>query len=227
MSIPVATPEAPVAGSVALRWDAPGKVDDTYLIARTYTRSVSGGTFGLFYGAPSDLEAAEEEATVYGLRSVSGDSRSNLAAVHVPGRGDDPIELSVQVYSAAGVATGAPLVRTLLPGEWTQWNGILGLAGLPDCSYGYARIRRTAARAFAAYGVVNDAKPRTGLPPAFRPGGLAAGRTLIVPVVLDVYGRRLAYTTEVTLVNDGTVATPADLVYRPAPGFGQITGSPS
>ncbi|MBK8599080.1 MAG: hypothetical protein IPN83_26670 [Holophagales bacterium] len=229
MSIPVATPEAPVAGSVALRWDAPGKVDDTYLIARTYTRSVSGGTFGLFYGAPSDLEAAEEEATVYGLRSVSGDSRSNLAAVHVPGRGDDPIELSVQVYSAAGVATGAPLVRTLLPGEWTQWNGILGLAGLPDGSYGYARIRRTAGvGAFAAYGVVNDAKTSDGsYLPAFRPGGLAAGRTLIVPVVLDVYGEAGShYTTEVTLVNDGTVATPADLVYRPAPGFGEITGVP-
>ncbi|HYN41951.1 MAG TPA: hypothetical protein VE129_09260, partial [Thermoanaerobaculia bacterium] len=34
------------------------------------------------------------------------------------------------------------------------------------------------------------------------------------------------YTTEVTLVNDGTIATPVDLVYRPAPGFGEITGVP-
>ncbi|MBK9968105.1 MAG: hypothetical protein IPP07_25810 [Holophagales bacterium] len=229
MSIPIATPESPIAGSVTLRSLAAGRIDDTYLIARTYTRSASGGTFGLFYGGPSEIEAAEEEATVYGLRSVSGDSRSNLAAVHVPGRGDDPIELSVQVYSAAGVATGAPLVRTLLPGEWTQWNGILGLAGLPDGSYGYARIRRTSGvGAFAAYGVVNDAKTSDGsYLPAFRPGGLAAGRTLIVPVVLDVYGEAGShYTTEVTLVNDGTIATPADLVYRPAPGFGEITGVP-
>ena len=229
MSIPVATPELPVAGSVTLSWQAPGKVDDTYLIARTYTKSASGGTFGLFYSAPSDLEAAEEEATVYGLRSVAGEARSNLAAVHVPGRGTDPIELSVQVYSASGVPAGSPLVRTLAPGEWTQWNGILGLAGLPDGSYGYARIRRTAGvGAFTAYGVVNDAKTSDGsYLPAFRPGGLAAARTVIVPVVLDVYGEAGShYTTEVTLVNDGAIATPVDLVYRPASGFGEITGVP-
>lgn len=229
MSIPTATADAPVAGSVTLRWHSAGRIDDTYLIARTYTRATSGGSFGLFYGAPSDLEAAEEEAAVYGLRSVNGDSRSNLAAVHLPGRGTGPIELSVQVYSASGVPAGAPLVRTLAPGEWTQWNGILGLAGLPDGSYGYARLRRTAGvGAFGAYGVVNDAKTSDGsYLPAFRPGGLAAARTLIVPVVLDVYGEAGShYTTEVTLVNDGAIATPVDLVYRPAPGFGEITGVP-
>lgn len=228
MSIPAATPESPVAGSVTLGNGA-RHVDDTYLIARTYTRSVSGGTFGLFYGAPSDLDAPEEEATVYGLRSATGETRSNLAAVHVPGRGDDPIELSVQVYSASGVPAGAPLVRTLAPGEWTQWNGILGLAGLPDGSFGYARIRRTVGvGAFAAYGVVNDAKTSDGsYLPAFRPGGLAAVRTVIVPVVLDVYGEAGShYTTEVTVMNNGTIATPVDLVYRPAPGFGEITGVP-
>ncbi|MBK9090667.1 MAG: hypothetical protein IPL90_17140 [Holophagales bacterium] len=135
----------------------------------------------------------------------------------------------MQVYSESGAPAGSPLVRTLAPGEWTQWNGILGLAGLPDGSYGYARIRRTAGvGAFAAYGVVNDAKTSDGsYLPAFRPGGLAAARTVIVPVVLDVYGEAGShYTTEVTLVNDGTVATPVDLVYRPAPGFGEIGGVP-
>lgn len=228
MAIPAATPEAPVAGSVTLgNW--PRNVDDFYLIARTYTASASGGTFGLFYGAPSDLDAAEEQATVYGLRSVAGDSRSNLAVVHLPGRGTEAIQVSVQVYSESGAPAGSPLVRTLAPGEWTQWNGVLGLAGLPDGSYGYARIRRTAGvGAFTAYGVVNDAKTSDGsYLPAFRPGGLAAARTVIVPVVLDVYGEAGShYTTEVTLVNDGTIATPVDLVYRPAPGFGEIAGVP-
>jgi hypothetical protein len=228
MAIPAATPEAPVAGSVTLG-NGPRNVDDFYLIARTYTASTSGGTFGLFYGAPSDLDAAEEQATVYGLRSVAGDSRSNLAVVHLPGRGTEAIEVSVQVYSENGAPAGLPLVRTLVPGEWTQWNGILGLAGLPDGSYGYARIRRTAGvGAFTAYGVVNDAKTSDGsYLPAFRPGGLSAARTVIVPVVLDVYGEAGShYTTEVTLVNDGTIATPVDLVYRPAPGFGEIGGVP-
>ena len=69
----------------------------------------------------------------------------------------------MQVYSENGAPAGAPLVRTLVPGEWTQWNGILGLAGLPEGSYGYARIRRTAGvGAFTAYGVVNDAKTSDG-----------------------------------------------------------------
>lgn len=228
MSIPVATPDSPVAGSVTLG-NGTKHVDDTWLVARTYTAGASGGTFGLFYDAPSDLDAAEEEAAVYGLRSVPGSARSNLAVVHLPGRGAGPIEVSVQVYSASGAAAGAPLARTLAPGEWTQWNGVLGLAGLPDGAFGYAKVRRTnGVGAFAAYGVVNDAKTSDGsYLPAYRPGGLSAARTLVVPVVLDVYGEAGShYTTEVTLVNDGSIATPVDLVYRPAPGFGEIAGVP-
>lgn len=226
MSIPVATPEAPVAGSVTLG-NGLKHVDDTYVVARTFTAGASGGTFGLFYDAPSDLDAAEEEAAVYGLRSVPGSARSNLAVVHLPGRSQEPIEVAVQVYSASGAAAGEPLVRTLAPGEWTQWNGVLGLAGLPDGAFGYAKVRRTAGvGAFAAYGVVNDAKTSDGsYLPAYRPGGLSAARTVVVPVVLDVYGEAGShYTTEVTLVNDGSIATPVDLVYRPAPGFGEIGG---
>jgi len=229
MEIPVATPDSPVAGSVSLRWHSAGRVDDLYLVARTYTRAASGGTFGLFYDGPSDLDAAEEEATVYGLRSVAGAARSNLAVVHVPGRGEEPIEVSVQVYSAAGTPAGEPLARSLAPGEWTQWNGVLGLAGLPEGSFGYARIRRTKGTgAFTAYGVVNDAKTSDGsYLPAFRSGGAAAGRTLVVPVVLDVAGEAGSrYTTELTLANDGAIATPVDLVYRPAPGFGEVGGVP-
>ncbi len=227
LPIPVATAAAPVAGSVSLRSETPDIVDEAYLVARTYTRGASGGTFGLFYDAPSDLDAAEEVATVYGLRSVAGEARSNLAAVHLPGRGSEPIELSVQVYGEDGIPAGDPLVRSLAPGEWTQWNGVLGLAGLPDGSYGYARVRRTKGEgAFAAYGVVNDARTSDGsYLPAFRPGGLSAVRTLVVPVVLDVAGEAGSrYTTEVTIVNDGTIATPVDLVYRPAPGFGTVGG---
>ena len=227
MAIPVATAESPVAGSVTL--EAARSVDDAWLVARTYTRGTKGGTFGLFYDAPSELDAAEGEATVYGLRSVAGQARSNLAAVHLPGRGEEPIELSVQVYDQAGAPAGEPLVRSLAPGEWTQWNGVLGLAGLPDGAFGYARIRRTkGGGAFSAYGVVNDARTSDGsFLPAYRPGGLSAARTLVVPVVLDVAGEAGSrYTTEVTLANDGGIATPVDLVFRPAPGFGTVGGVP-
>lgn len=234
--VPEASPGAPVAGSLSIFWaDETGRrlpVDGDYALARTYTTGPDGGTYGLFNDAPSDLEAAEEKATVYGLRRVSGSFRSNLAVVHVPSpfRGSAPIQLSVQVYAANGTPSGSPLTATLAPGEWTQFNDVLGLAGLPDGSYGYALVTRTSGSGpFTAYGVVNDMATSDGsYLPMFRPGGRAAARRQIVPVVLDVLGVAGShYTTELTIANDGTIGTPVDLVYQPAPGFGTATGVPS
>lgn len=222
------TPQNRIAGSLSIAGTYPddpdGALENVYAIARTYTRDAKGGSFGLFYGAPSDLETAEESATVYGLRREPGVSRSNLAVVHVPGRENAPIAVEIQVYGALGQPTGEPLSKSLEPGEWYQWNDILGLAGLPEGSYGYARIRRVAGTgSFTAYGVVNDAITSDGsYLPAFRPGGLAAVRRQVVPVVLDVVGdRRARFTTELTLVNGTSTATLVDLAYQPAPGYGQ------
>ncbi|HEX2798405.1 MAG TPA: hypothetical protein VHQ44_01920, partial [Thermoanaerobaculia bacterium] len=187
------------------------------------------GSFGTFLDAPSDLEAAESEGAVYGLRSVSGTSRSNLAVGHIPGRGAQGLSLSIQVYDQSGAVAGTPINTTLYPGEWRQFNGILALAGLPDGAYGYAKITRTnGSGAWTAYGVVNDAKTSDGsILPLYRPGGLAAGRKLVVPVVLDVFGAAGShYTTELTVANDGNFSTPVDLVYQPAPNFGSSTGVP-
>ncbi|MEO8587226.1 MAG: hypothetical protein ABI584_13765 [Acidobacteriota bacterium] len=200
--------------------------DAVYAFSRAYTAG-SAGSFGTFLDAPSDLDAAESEGAVYGLRSVLGGSRSNLAVGHIPGRGAQDLSLSIQVYDQSGAAAGAPLATTLRPGEWRQFNGILGLAGLPDGAYGYAKITRTAGiGSWTAYGVVNDAVTSDGsILPLYRPGGLAAARKLVVPVVLDVFGAAGShYTTELTLANDGNFATPVDLVYRPAPGFGSSAG---
>ena len=236
IQVPEASAGAPVAGSLSIFWiDENGRrlpVDGDYALARTYTTGPGGGTYGLFNDAPSDLEAAEERATVYGLRRVSGSFRSNLAVVHVPSpsRGAAPIQLSVQVYAANGTASGSPLTATLAPGEWTQFNDILGLASLPDGAYGYALVTRTSgAGPFTAYGVVNDMVTSDGsYLPMFRPGGRAAARRQIVPVVLDVLGAAGShYTTELTIANDGTIGTPVDLVYQPAPGFGSATGVPA
>jgi hypothetical protein len=197
-----------------------------YALSRTYTAGAAG-SFGVFLDAPSDLDAAESEGAVYGLRSVSGTSRSNLAVGHIPGRGAQGLSLSIQVYDQSGAAAGAPIATTLGPGEWRQFNGILSLAGLPDGAYGYAKVTRTGGiGSWTAYGVVNDAVTSDGsILPLYRPGGLAAARRLVVPVVLDVFGVAGShYTTELTLANDGNFATPVDLVYRPAPGFGSSTG---
>ncbi len=220
------------AGSVWIAADPQASpaaaTDSVYAFSRAYTAGAAG-SFGTFLDAPSDLEAAEDEGSIYGLRSISGTSRSNLAVGCVPGRGSETVTLSIQVYDQSGAASGAPIVTSLNPGEWRQFNGILGLAGLPDGAYGYARITRTSgSAAWTGYGVVNDAKTSDGsILPLYRPGGIAAGRTLVVPVVLDVFGAAGShYTTELTVANDGDFSTPVDLVYKPAPNFGSSTGVP-
>jgi hypothetical protein len=218
----LAIPPAPVTGSVT--FDG-GDESGLYALTRTYTTDASG-SYGVFLDGPSDLDAAEDLGAVYGLRSVPGVSRSNLAFAHVPGgRGTDPITLSVQVYDQSGTAAGSPIPVTLGPGEWQQLNGVLLQAGMTEPAYGYAKITRTAGiGAWTAYGVVNDARTSDGsILPLYRPGGLAAARRLVVPVVLDVFGAAGShYTTELTLANDGAFATPVDLYYKPA--LGSSTG---
>ncbi|MFI5181678.1 MAG: hypothetical protein ACHQPI_09830 [Thermoanaerobaculia bacterium] len=225
--VPASGPGAPVAGSLTV--SAVATTDALYGGARSFTNGPSGGTYGVFLDATSDLDAAEESAWVYGLRSLSGTSRSNLAVTALPGRGTDPITLEVQLYSASGVAAPIVLTHTFAPGDWYQWNGVLAEAGLPDGTYAYARIRRlSGSAAWIAYGVVNDDVTSDGsILPMFRPGGVSAARTLIVPVVVDLIGQQSShFTTELTLVNDGPIGTPVDLTYRPAPGFGSAGGVP-
>jgi hypothetical protein len=227
MPIPVATPGAPVGGSLSM--SAGSGTNGLYGFARSYTSGSPGGTYGVFLDATSDLDAAEDEAYVYGLRSLSGIARSNLAVTHVPGRGSDAISVEVQVWDADGNAAPTLLTRTLAPGEWYQWNGVLQKAGLGDGSYGYARIRRVSGIGpFIAYGVVNDALTSDGsVLSMVRPGGVSAARKLVVPVVVDTSGEAGShFTTELTLANDGPIGTPVDLVYHPAPGFGSAGGVP-
>ena len=219
----LAIPPAPVTGS--LTFDN-GDESALYALSRTYSQDANG-SYGVFLDAPTDLDAAEDFAAVYGLRSVAGVSRSNLAFAHLPGRGTDPITLSVQVYDQSGAAAGAPIPVTLAPGEWKQLDGVLIRAGLTEPAYGYAKVTRTGGvGAWTGYGVVNDARTSDGsILPLYRPGGLAAARRLVVPVVLDVFGAAGShYTTELTLVNDGAFATPVDLFYKPA--LGSSTGVP-
>ncbi len=231
--LPAPSPATPVAGSLSISADTPrtkgAATDDLYAAARTFAGTPGSGTFGLSYPAPSDLEAAEEEATVFGLRTVSGVSRSNLAAVHLPGRGGT-LTLEVLVFAADGTPAPRPLAFSLAPGEWAQLNGVLDLAGLPPGSFGYTRIRRVSGNgAWSAYGVVNDQRTNDGsFLPAYRPGGLSAARRLVVPVVLDVVGPGGVphYTTELTIANRTAVATPVDLAYNPAPGYGSAPGVP-
>jgi hypothetical protein len=226
----IAIGPAPAAGSLTVSAD-PANLPNTatdalYALSRTYTTDATG-SYGVFLDAPSDLDAAEEAGAIYGLRSVAGVSRSNLALAHIPGRGTDALWLSVQVYDQSGAAAGQPINVSLLPGEWKQLNGVLLQAGMTEPAYGYVKVARSSGvGAWTAYGVVNDAKTSDGsILPLYRPGGLAAARRLVVPVVLDVFGAAGShYTTELTLANDGAFPTPVDLFYKPA--LGSSTGVP-
>ena len=75
----LAIPPAPVTGS--LTFDS-GDQAGLYALTRTYSQDAAG-SYGVFLDAPTDLDAAEDSAFVYGLRSVAGVSRSNLAFAHV------------------------------------------------------------------------------------------------------------------------------------------------
>ncbi len=203
-----------------------------YMLARVYTTDPSGGTYGVMLDAPTDIDAAEEEASVYGLTSAAGVDRSNLAVSHVATdfSGAPPITLSVQVFSADGTPAPNVLTRTLAPGEFFQWNDVLLLAGLPQGSSGYARISRVAGiGAWTGYGVINDAATSDGsVLPLFRPGGLAATRRLLVPIVLDTYGAAGShYTTELTLANDSARPSTASLLYHAAAGSGTPVAGPA
>ncbi len=217
-------PAGEPAASLNVEFDFPYYSDSPeplYIFARVYASDRFGGTYGVSLSSVTDLDAAEEEGTVYGLRSESDVDRSNLAVVNVPS--GEPTTLSVQVFSADGTPAPVTLTRTLASGEWFQWNDVLKLAGMPEGSSGYARITRIAGGGpWTAYGVVNDAKTSDGaLLSLFRSGGAAASRELLVPVVLDVAGEAGShYTTEVTLANDSAKATSVEMVYRAAPEYG-------
>ncbi len=226
LAVPPGTPVA----SVMATWPLAGSAEDVYMLARVYTTDPAGGTYGVMLDAPTDIDAAEDEANVYGLRSAAGLDRSNLAVVHMPGRGPDPIALSVQVFSSEGVPAPNVLTHTLAPGEFFQWNDVLLRAGLPQGSSGYARISRTAGiGAWTGYGVVNDAATSDGaVLPLYRPGGLAAARRLLVPVVLDAYGAADShYTTELTLVDDSSQPSTVSLLYHAAAGYGGPLAAPA
>src|SRR5262249_109533 len=67
-SLGLGIPPPPVTGS--LTFDA-GDASSLYAFSRTYT-SDANGSYGVILDAPGDLEAAEEEGAIYGLRSIAG-----------------------------------------------------------------------------------------------------------------------------------------------------------
>ena len=119
------------------------------------TTAVPEGRAGLAYpGVPVE---AGFDGPLYlcGLRQNEQD-RSNVAFQHMGTPEDGPITLRATVFSGdPEISEGHVLEdRTLAPGGFYQYNGILNTARFTN---GYVRVERVEGRApFYAYGVIND-----------------------------------------------------------------------
>jgi hypothetical protein len=153
-TLPVENDGRNVGGSLTVRAASGTPAGALGVGARTYVPIPSGGSYGLFYPGLTAAQCATATASVYGLQE-NASQRSNLAVVN---RGDagDAITLRVTYFGAGpgGSALGSPVVKTLAPGEWFQFNRPLADLG---ASAGYAKIERLSGSSrFAAYAVLND-----------------------------------------------------------------------
>jgi len=196
--------------------------------SRTSTPNLStavGGAFGTFAPAVAAGSATATDAWIYGLRE-NASFRSNLAVVHAPGTSSGatsgPVSVEIQLYDGdSGGLAGAPLTKTLQPGEFFQFNSILRytpVLSLLGIASGYARVRLTSgADRFIAYGVLVDGGSSGG--------GTSDGSTLVpnatgglVPVILDVPGPP-HFTSDLTLTNPTSAPVTVTLTYTASSAF--------
>ena len=173
-----------------------------------------GGSFGLFTTAIPGAGPPPGPLAIFGLREDSS-FRSNLALVDLPG-GTGPADVSIQLWDGdTGTAAGAPITYALEPGDFHQFNSILGQRGVKN---GWATVTRTGGGtdAFYAYGVVNDGPASGGgtsdgsfLAPGDTSGGL-------VPIVLHVPSAGTVYTSELILANPSASTVKTTLTYTPS-----------
>ena len=195
-----------------------------YAGSRTSTpnpNTTVGGSFGTFSAAVANGSANAGDAWIYGLRE-NGQFRSNLALVHAPGTAtgvsSGPVTLETQIFDGdSGAPVGAPLVQTLQPGQFLQYNSILALTPT-GVTNGYARVHlASGSDRFIAYGVVNDGASSGGgtSDGSFIPANATGG---LVPIVLDLPGAT-HYSSDLTLTNPTSSPVTVTLTYTAAPAF--------
>ncbi len=196
--------------------------------SRTSTPNLSasvGGAFGTFMPAVPAGSATATDAWIYGLRE-NASFRSNLAVVHAPatssGATSGPVSVEIQLYDGdSGGLAGAPLTKTLQPGEFFQFNSILRytpVLNLLGIANGYARVRlMSGADRFIAYGVLVDGGSSGG--------GTSDGSNLVsnataglIPVLLDVPGPP-HFTSDLTLTNPTSAPVTVSLTYTASTAF--------
>ena len=114
-----------------------------------------GGQAGLAYYGINQEELLTGPVVIAGLRQNRMD-RSNLAVQNAGDASEGAITLRVTVYSGDPETPGSLVLpaRTLAPGGFHQYNGILTEAGFEN---GYVKVERmSGTAAYYAYGVIND-----------------------------------------------------------------------
>ena len=165
------------------------------------------GSAGLSYTGLSPDGLLTGSSVVAGLRQNSQD-RSNLAVQHAGNPNDGTITLRVTVFSGDSAAPGRRIVlpdRTLSPGGFYQYNGILNAAGFKN---GYVTVERVSGRApFYVYGVINDNFNSDG---SFvfpvRVDSLVGKRGQTLPVIIESG----AFNSELTVTNFSNVEKTVD-----------------
>ena len=155
LGVPIGSGSA--GGTLAVDFFGLASPSDAATTVRVATPVEEGsGRAGLAYLGlgPDGLLAGPVFIT--GLRQNSQD-RSNLAVQNTAVGEDERITLRVTVFSGDPEAPARSLVlpdRTLPPGSFHQYNGILNMAGFDN---GYVKVERVTGEAsFYAYGVIND-----------------------------------------------------------------------
>ena len=165
------------------------------------------GRAGLAYMGLNPDGLLNSPAFISGLRQNSQD-RSNLALQNTGDTGEGSITLRVTVFSGDPASVERSMVlpdRTLPPGGFHQYNGILNEAGFDN---GYVKVERVEGTApFYVYGVINDNFNSDG---SFvfpvREDSLVGKRGQTLPVIIETG----AFTSELTVTNFSPVAKTVD-----------------
>jgi glucose/arabinose dehydrogenase len=207
----LAVPAGDQGGTLRLAYAGLLSGDAAFASVRTLV-VLPEGRAGLAYPAVAPNDTLDAPTALYGLREDAS-FRSNVALLNTgdPATGA-PVTLLVTVHNGdAGDGRSATLPDvTLGPGQWTQLNRVLVLAGYAN---GWASVERVAGTdPFYAYGVVNDNLTADGAFVAPVPAGRKTDR-LLLPVAVHTG----AFTTELCLTNAGE--TPSQLSMRDSKAF--------
>ena len=155
-SLGVPIGEGAAGGTLVVDFSNLSSESDAAVTVRTSTPVEDGGGQAVlaYYGINQE-ELLTGPVVIAGLRQNRMD-RSNLAVQNAGDASEGAITLRVTVYSGDPEAPGSLVLpaRTLAPGGFHQYNGILTEAGFEN---GYVKVERVSGTAaYYAYGVIND-----------------------------------------------------------------------